>query len=89
MPNLDKPFYIKFLKTKIFFGFMKKKIFPLSLQDKLDILFFDDKVNEKLSRESGMKKIETNVKHVHYYLTNVCYKPFLFTGVNFKILKKF
>ena len=38
---------------------MKKKIFPMSLQDKLDILFFDDKCNEKLSRESGMKKIET------------------------------
>ena len=59
MPVLDKPFYTKFLQTKIFFNFMKKKIFPMSLQDKLDILFFDDKVNEKLSRESGIKKIET------------------------------
>ena len=59
IPVLDKPFYTKFLQTKIFFNFMKKKIFPMSLQDKLDILFFDDKVNEKLSRESGIKKIET------------------------------
>ena len=69
MPNLDKPFYIKFLKTKIFFNFMKKKIFPLSLQDKLDILFFDDKVNEKLSRESGIKKIET--KFLEYDTSNI------------------
>ena len=27
MPNLDRPFYSKFLKTKIFFNFMKKKYF--------------------------------------------------------------
>ena len=69
MPNLDRPFYSKFLKTKIFFNFMKKKIFPKSLQDKLDVLFFDDKVNEKLSRESGMKKIET--KFLEYDITNI------------------
>ena len=69
MPNLDKPFYMKFLKTKIFFNFMKKKIFPLSVQDKLDILFFDDKVNEKLSRESGMKKVET--KFLEYNTSNI------------------
>ena len=59
IPVLDKPFYTKFFTTKIFFNFMKKKIFPISLQDKLDILFFDDKCNEKLSRESGIKKMET------------------------------
>ena len=68
MPYLDKPFYTKFLKTKIFFNFMKKKIFPLSIQDKLDILFFDDKVNEKLSRESGNKKIDT--KFLEYNFNN-------------------
>ena len=69
VPNLDKPFYSKFLQTKIFFNFMKKKIFPISLQDKLDVLFFDDKVNEKLSRESGMKKIET--KFLEYDISNI------------------
>ena len=68
MPYLDKPFYTKFLKTKIFFNFMKKKIFPISIQDKLDILFFDDKVNGKLSREFGMKKIDT--KFLEYNFNN-------------------
>ena len=58
-PTLDRPFYEKFFQTKIFFNFIKKKIFPLSIQDKLDVLYFDDKVNEKLSREKKMKKIET------------------------------
>ena len=69
MPAIDQPFYTKFLQTNIFFNFMKKKMFPMSIQDKLDILFFDDKVNEKLSRESGMKKIET--KFLEYDLRNV------------------
>ena len=58
-PTLDKPFYEKFFQTKIFFNFIKKKIFPFSIVDKLDILFFDDKINQKLSRESKIKKIET------------------------------
>ena len=80
MPNLDKPFYMKFLKTKIFFNFMKKKIFPLSMQDKLDILFFDDKVNEKLSREAAMKKVET--KFLEYNTSNI-------TGeININVLSK-
>ena len=58
-PTLDKPFYEKFFQTKIFFNFIKKKIFPYSIQDKLDVLYFDDKINEKLSREKKMKKIDT------------------------------
>ena len=69
MPSLDRPFYSKFFKTKIFFNFMKKKLFPISLQDKLDILFFDDNVNAKLSREAGMKKIET--KFLEYDISNM------------------
>jgi hypothetical protein len=69
MPSFDRPFYIKFLKTKIFFNFMKKKIFPISTQDKLDILFFDDKINEKLSREVGMKKVES--KFLEYNDSNM------------------
>ena len=58
-PYLDRPFYARFFETKIFYNFIKKKVFPMSVQDKLDVLFFDDKINEKLSRESNIKKIET------------------------------
>jgi hypothetical protein len=58
-PTLDRQFYEKFFRTEIFFNFIKKKIFPCSIQDKLEILYFDDKINEKLSRESKMKKIDT------------------------------
>ena len=57
-PALDRPFYEKFFKTQMFYNFIKKKLFPISVKDKLDILFFDDKINEKLSREINLKKID-------------------------------
>ena len=58
-PKLDRPFYKRFFETQIFFKFIKKKIFPNSTQDKLDILYFDYKVNEKLARGSRKLKIDT------------------------------
>ena len=56
IPQLDKYFYSLFLTTKLFYNFMMKKIFPISIQDKLDVLFFDEKINEKLAKDSGNKK---------------------------------
>ena len=58
-PKLDRPFYRQLFSTQSFFSFIKKKIFPNSTQDKLDILFFDNKVNEKLARSSRKIKVET------------------------------
>ena len=56
IPQLDKYFYSHFLSTKLFYNFMMKKIFPLSVQDKLDILYFDEKINERQAKETGNKK---------------------------------
>jgi len=58
-PKLDRPFYRQLLQTNLFFNFIKKKIFPISTQDKLDVLFFDNKINEKLGRGSRKMKVET------------------------------
>jgi hypothetical protein len=58
-PKLDRPFYRQLFSTQSFFSFIEKKIFPNSTQDKLDILFFDNKVNEKLARSSRKIKVET------------------------------
>ena len=58
-PSLDRPFYRVFFETKIFFNFILKKIFPDSNQDKLDILFFDEIINKKLSRELYVQKKDT------------------------------
>ena len=57
--SFDILFYEKFFRTKIFYNFIKKKILPMSVLDKLEVLFFDEKINEKLARETKFKKIET------------------------------
>ena len=56
---MDRPFYRQLLQTNLFFNFIKKKIFPISTQDKLDVLFFDNKINEKLGRGSRKMKVDT------------------------------
>ena len=58
-PKLSIMFYKFFFETKMFFNFIKKKIFPNSIQDKLDVLYFDYNVNEKLTRGSRKVKIDT------------------------------
>ena len=58
-PSLDRAFYRVFFGTKLFYNFILKKIFPESNQDKLDILYFDEIINKKLSRELYMQKKET------------------------------
>ena len=58
-PSLDRAFYRIFFGTKIFLNFLLKKIFPDSNQDKLDILYFDEIINKKLSRELYNQKKET------------------------------
>ena len=58
-PKLSRMFYKFFFETKMFFNFIKKKIFPISIQDRLDVLYFDYIVNEKLTRGSRKVKIDT------------------------------
>ena len=79
-PSLDRTFYRIFFGTKIFFNFILKKLFPDSNQDKLDILYFDEIINKKLSRELYNQKKET--KYLDLNLEN------LKNDVNIKSLKK-
>ena len=76
IPQNEKLFYSFFLNTKLFFDFMKKKIFPFSLQDKLEILFIDEKINEKQAEllnkqyNSSFLKYEFNELKGNIFLSN-------------------
>lgn len=88
-PYLDRPFYKFFFETKIFFNFIKKKIFALSIQDKFDIMYFDDEINKKLSRETQLKKKETKFLDQDLnILTNTIVVDSLKSGID-ENLKKF
>ena len=45
-------FYKIFISTEIFKAFIIKRIYPRTIQDKFDILFFDEKIIEKKKGKS-------------------------------------
>ena len=55
----DIPFFSTLLKTEMFKKFITKKVFPITTQDKLDILFFDENVNKKINKNLFSKSIST------------------------------
>ena len=63
IPQNEKLFYSFFLNTKLFFDFIMKKTFPRSLQDKFEILFFDEKINEKQSELANKQFTSSFLKH--------------------------
>lgn len=56
----DVEFYKRFLDTELFKSFVIKKIFPQSTEDKIQILFFDEKISAKNARSKfTIKKKKT------------------------------
>ena len=56
----DVEFYKRFLDTELFKSFMIIKIFPQSIEDKIQILFFDEKISAKNARSKfTIKKKKT------------------------------
>ena len=50
LPKLDREFYKLFFESSLFFNFIAKKVFAFNLQDKLDVILFDEHVNIKLNK---------------------------------------
>ena len=56
--SCDKPFYYLFFRTKLFKNFIMKKICPKNIIEKLEILYFDERINEKNNKFLFKKKSE-------------------------------
>ena len=57
--KVDELFYRKFFHTKLFKNFIIKKIYPISLQDKIDILYFDERIADKKNKSVFENKLNT------------------------------
>ena len=55
----DQSFYERFLRTKLFLNFIINKIYPKTYEDKLKILFFDEKITSKKNKKFFTKNIKT------------------------------
>ena len=47
----ERPFYKKFVQTQMFNDFIFKKMIPKDINDKLEILFFDEYINKKNNKK--------------------------------------
>ena len=50
-PNNERPFYKKLTQTQMFNDFIFKKMIPKDVNDKLEILFFDESINKKNNKK--------------------------------------
>lgn len=57
--KVDELFYRKFFHTKIFKNFIIKKIYPISLKDKIDVLYFDERIADKKNKSIFENKLNT------------------------------
>ena len=62
--KVDELFYRKFFHTKLFKNFIIKKIYPISLQDKIDILYFDERIADKKNKSVFENK--SNTPFIYY-----------------------
>ena len=59
MHKVDELFYRKFFHTNIFKHFIIKKIYPINLEDKIDILYFDERIADKNNKYMFGNKVDT------------------------------
>ena len=73
--KVDELFYKKFFHTKLFKNFILKKIYPFNLNDKIDILYFDERIADKKNKNTFAKKI--NTPFMYYQFNSSDYKIFV------------
>jgi len=49
--NNERDFYKKFVETQMFNDFIFKKMIPKDINDKLEVLFFDEYINKKNNKK--------------------------------------
>ena len=69
MHKVDELFYRKFFQTNIFKYFIIKKIYPINLEDKIDILYFDERIADKNNKYIFGNKVDTPFMYYQFNST--------------------
>ena len=67
--KVDELFYRKFFHTNIFKFFIIKKIYPINLEDKIDILYFDERIADKNNKYIFVNKVDTPFMYYQFNST--------------------
>ena len=68
--NGDRFFYSKIFSTQMFMEFIYKRMMPRDCNEKVDVLFFEEKINEKINEKNLFSKINKSKIQGQYILLN-------------------
>ena len=68
--NGDRCFYSKIFSTQMFMEFIYKRMMPKDCNEKVEILFIEEKINEKINEKNLFSKINKSKNAGQYILLN-------------------
>ena len=68
--NGDKCFYSKIFSTQMFMEFIYKRMMPKDCNEKVEVLFIEEKINEKINEKNLFSKINKTKNAGQYILLN-------------------
>ena len=66
--NGDRLFYAKIFSTQMFMEFIYKRMMPKDCNEKVEVLFIEEKIQEKLNEKNLLSKIGKSKNAVQYIL---------------------
>ena len=72
----EKEFYKRIFSTQMFIDFIFKRMMPKNCSEKVEILFFEEKINEKILGKKlfGKSKLKNKIYYYHPMNTNMTMK---------------
>jgi hypothetical protein len=68
--NGDRCFYSKIFSTQMFMEFIYKRMMPKDCNEKVEVLFIEEKINEKINEKNLFSKINKSKNAGQYILLN-------------------
>ena len=68
--NADRNFYNKIFSTQMFMEFIYKRMMPKDCNEKVEVLFIEEKINEKINEKNLFSKIGKSKNSGQYILLN-------------------
>ena len=68
--NGDRLFYAKIFSTQMFMEFIYKRMMPKDCNEKVEVLFIEEKINEKINEKNLFSKINKSKNSNQYVLLN-------------------
>ena len=69
----ERPFYSKIFNTQLFIEFIYKRMMPKDCNEKVEVLFFEEKINEKIASKNLFNKAKLKSQNILLYCKDYDY----------------